>query len=198
MRLLKTEEQLRTEALNAAWNALTRIDDVSPEVLQAAIDAHNKVYAAAEEAYIEDQVAQARMIGWNIAEGQGPDVVMARETAVHLAQAAATYLECNGAENYVEELVWDEKRENRYTITFQRPGKKTPHELRVEADQRAQAAEDRFEKLRWYVERMENCLGELPADQRGIVMRDEGCGRCSIDHRGEIRYGLGLPDDLRN
>lgn len=102
----------------------------------AALAAATAVYDADQAAYIEQQVQQAAIAGWNM-EGDGMHlrVVMARETAAGLVTAAKTFLDANpAAKNYIEQSVLDRATGDRYVLTIQRPGGRTPHELRQEAE----------------------------------------------------------------
>jgi hypothetical protein len=148
-----------------------------------AVDAAGQVYADAEKAYIDEQVAKAGILKM---DASGIDVVMARETAVGLALASRTLLDAYAADNYVEQTVWDDKQENRYVITIHRTGGKTPHELR-------RAAEEEAQKLRTAILHVVNCAGELAPAERPTVFRDEGCGWCTSTHLGELRWALGMP-----
>jgi hypothetical protein len=90
---------------------------------------------AADKEFIDGQVAQANILGWNMNAGVTDlQVSMALETAAGLVTAAKTFLTATGAENYVEQHVHDRETGERYTLTIQRPGKKTPHELRRQAE----------------------------------------------------------------
>lgn len=103
---------------------------------EAAIRAAGEVYDADRREFVDRQVADARIAGWDI-NGDGMDlrVAMARETAAGLVQAAKTFLDANpAATNYVEQTVIDRDSGDRYVIVFQKPGGKTPHELRQQAE----------------------------------------------------------------
>lgn len=107
--------------------------------------------AAAEKEFIDGQVAQANILGWNMDSGVTDlQVSMALDTAAGLVGAAKTFLTATGAENYVEQHIHDRETGERYTITIQRPGKKTPHELRrkaeAERDSLARRCAVRFEE----------------------------------------------------
>jgi hypothetical protein len=60
-----------------------------------------------------------------------------------LAESMHVWLK-NGSCNYVETTVLDKHNEQEYTLHLQRKSSKTPHDLRVEADERAKEAEERL------------------------------------------------------
>ncbi len=110
--------------------------DPGESVSQWAARAVEATLDAAEKKFIDDQVAQANILGWNRNAGVTDlQVSMALETAAALVSAAKTFLTAVGAENYVEQHVHDRETGERYTLTIQRPGAKTPHELRRQAEQ---------------------------------------------------------------
>ncbi|MFI7073595.1 hypothetical protein [Micromonospora sediminicola] len=103
---------------------------------EAAIRAAGDVYDADRAAFVDQQVAEARIAGWDMsAKGMDLRVTMARETAAGLVMAAKTFLDANpGAQNYVEQTVIDRESGDRYVILFMKPGGRSPHELRREAE----------------------------------------------------------------
>ena len=63
-----------------------------------------------------------------------------------LAQAMYVWLK-DGKCNYVESTILDKHNEQAYTLHLQRMSGKTPHQLRVEADERAKEAEERLSRF---------------------------------------------------
>lgn len=143
-----TQTELDANAITAGAWAICRYDveaglytgDIPNEhhraEAEAAIRAAGDVYEADRAAFVDQQVADARLAGWDInSEGMNVRVAMARESAAGLVAAAKTFLDANpGATNYVEQTVIDRENGDRYVIVFQKPGGKTPHELRREAE----------------------------------------------------------------
>jgi hypothetical protein len=68
---------------------------------------------------------------------------VAEEIMAILAESMHVWLK-NGSCNYVESTVLDKHNEQEYTLYLQRKSGKTPHELRVEAEERAREAEERL------------------------------------------------------
>jgi hypothetical protein len=117
------------------WPAITRAR------VEAALRASTKVYEAEHEQAVADMMDRSGLLHLTMGpEGIDGAAVMAREIAVQLAFAAAQFLdEHPGAENYIEQDVWDEEKKTRYTVIFMRPGGKTPSALRREAEDKLAA-----------------------------------------------------------
>jgi hypothetical protein len=128
-------DDLFERSLDAAMNVPGVATALRRDTIAAALRAAQAVYAADERAYIDGQVAEAKIAHWRMEDGVTDiRIVMARETAAGLVTAAKTFLAATGAENYVEQHVTDRETGERYTLTVQRPGKSTPHELRRQAE----------------------------------------------------------------
>jgi hypothetical protein len=148
-------DELFERAVTAACSVLV---DVARADVAEAMRAAEAVYEADREQYVQDQLDQARLAGMNpTGKGMELNVVIARETAAHLVMAAKTYLDTTGAENYLEQTVYDRETGERYVIIFQRPGKKSPHELRQQAEAERDQARAQLDQIR--EERTHSCDG---------------------------------------
>jgi hypothetical protein len=135
------------------------------DVVAAALRAAGTVYDAEHDRAVQDMMDRSLTSGMRIGEGAiHIDVIMAREIAVTMAFAAAQFLnEFPDAENYVQQDVWDNDRVNRYTVIFVRPGRRTPHELRRDAERQR----DRLRAvLAQTIAALHVALNHNPADQR--------------------------------
>jgi hypothetical protein len=105
-------------------------EDTATRALQAA----HEVYEAEEGAFVQSQLDQTLLGGLDVTDrGARVRFQMARETAAGIVLAFKDLL--GDAENYVEQEVVDRETLERYVCIVVRPGRKTPHELRREAEE---------------------------------------------------------------
>lgn len=161
-----TRDALFERAVDAAFESLKGFPPQFRAEVAAALRAAEAVYAAAEKEFVDDQVAQANILGWRMDAGVTDlQVGMAMETAAGLVSAAKTFLTATGAENYVEQHVHDRETGERYTLTIQRPGKKTPHQLRREAEAERDKAMDEWRAAVDHAARIERELSRQRDDR---------------------------------
>jgi hypothetical protein len=70
-----------------------------------------------------------------------------------------------------------------YDAAHQKPGGKTPHELREEAEKTAA-------RLRMAIVHVVNCAGELDESEHHTIFRAKGCGWCTSHHLSELQFAL--------
>lgn len=184
-----TPDELDIKAINAGADAIrAAVRNQSPDLVRllfngdyeewaaVAIKAAGEVFEADRQAFIDQQVAEAAIAGWDMsAEGMDLRVTMARETATGLVMAAKTFLDANpGATNYVEQTVIDQETRDRYVIVFQKPGGKTPHELRREAEDALAFERARLAEVQGAIHRIHYPVGD-PATE-GTVW----CACCKL------------------
>lgn len=118
---------------------------------RTAIEHASKVFADADDAAINEMVAGTEFLGMNPNSEGGIDlrVKMAAKLAAGLVQAAKGVLEAHpDARNYLEQSVIDRETGDRYVITFCRPGGRTPHQLREDAERQLATANNHIASLK--------------------------------------------------
>lgn len=142
---------------------------------EAALDAAGKVYAADDEAFVQDQLANTRLLGMDISDGAvNLRVMPALETAAAMVMTAKTILDGNpGAQNYVEHSVIDRETGDRYVLTVHKPAGKTPHELRQEAEAQRDALADDLARIAMLAESVRAATGALPSDREDTLEQIE-------------------------
>lgn len=141
------------------------------QMAEAAMQASGKVYVAAEEAEAERLVAETGLAGMEIEDGAAAlKLVLAHEFAVKMTMAFQTILDANpGATNYVEQEFFPRGSRDPYVFVVCKPGGKTPHQLRREAEaQRDRLADDldRVAGADTELDRLRTALTELAAGFR--------------------------------
>ncbi|GAA0527181.1 hypothetical protein GCM10010172_04650 [Paractinoplanes ferrugineus] len=142
-------DEVFNRAVDAAWGVLP--SSVAPakgdvaEALRVASD----VFASDDQAYADKLVAETGIAGFNL-DGRGRlDLVLAHELAAKMTLAFKTILDAQpGAENYVEQEVIERNGGGRYVFIVCKPGGKTPHQLRREAESQRDALLSEVEELR--------------------------------------------------
>jgi hypothetical protein len=99
-------------------------------------------------------VSAARVRSLDFRNGVQMELEPARELVASWAAAARTILQDAGAPNYVEMLFGLAGDPQRYAFLLQRCGHLTPHEARLEAEGRAEAAEAESARLRAEIDRL--------------------------------------------
>jgi hypothetical protein len=133
------------------WGIYAPPGDIVAEALEAA----SAVYEAAREATVQDTLNKTGFAGMDITDdGVRMNIVYAHDFAKAVVEAFDDLCRVRGATNYVEwestvldpatrdalEAGADEiPPHRRYRFIVVKPGKKSPHELRVEADARVAA-----------------------------------------------------------
>lgn len=170
-----TEEDVRGRALDAAQATFDRaLKLVSPprHTIAEAFDAAVAVYDQAEKVEVDRLMDQTGFAGLEIT-GNGVQLRLkyAADIAAHMVEAFDTLCEVRGATNYVEweSTITDPAREQaikaglpqeewpphrRYSVIVVKPGGKTPHQLRQEAEQAllnvtGTGARDRLARHMW-------------------------------------------------
>lgn len=143
-------DELLDAALTAAMARMPYDRPPTPDDVLAGMKAAFAVYDEDRARHVRERVAEARILGWSMEPGGGMDlrVTMALDVAAHLVTAARTFLDATSAENYVEQHVHDRETGDRYTLTIQRPGKRTPHEMRRLAESERDKLREELERLR--------------------------------------------------
>lgn len=198
---MTTEEQTLTpvdvEAITAggaairAWLKAT-YPDLEPTIFngdceamaQAALDASQQVYRAAEEAEAERLVAETGLASMQVEDGAAAlRLVLAHDLAVKMTTAFQTILDANpGATNYVEQEFYPRGSRDPYVFVVCKPAGKTPHQLRREAEDQAKRLADDLDRVAGAdseLDRLQTALTELAADFRKgsrVVSREFAAG----------------------
>ena len=142
-------EVLFVRATHAAYEVLPGGSPATVEDTAEALRAASEVFSAADQAYADQLVAATSIAGFNL-NGDGRfDLVVAHELAARMTLSFKTILDAQpGAENYVEQEVIERNGGARYVFIVCRPGGKTPHQLRREAEEERDALAAEVERLR--------------------------------------------------
>lgn len=106
------------------------------ELAELALRAGSEVYAAAEQADADRLLAETGLAGIDIDDGAARvKLVLAHEMAVRMATAFDAILDAHpSAANYVEQEFFPRGTRDPYIFVVCKPGGKTPHQLRREAE----------------------------------------------------------------
>ncbi len=153
------DDDVHCRAVDAAMAVFDRsLGLMSPHrhLVAEAIEAAGTVYQAAQQADVDRMMRETGFISMEAAEDGGVQLrlKMAHDIAAAMCEAFDTLIHVRGAENYVEweGTVTDPARElavragdpdplpqhRQYSFIVVRPGGKTPHQLRQDADARAE------------------------------------------------------------
>lgn len=108
----------------------------STRAVEAILAAEDQAFADAEQARVDQLIAETGLAGIDIQDGAARvRLVLANELAAKMTAAFKTILEAHpGAQNYVEQVVEERNGGGRYVFIVCKPGGKTPHQLRREAE----------------------------------------------------------------
>jgi hypothetical protein len=169
-------EAVFERATHAAYEALPGASPASVEDTARALRAASDVFADADQKYADELVAATSIAGFNLNGDGRLDLVLAHELAAKIALSFKTILGAQpGAENYVEQEIIERNGGDRYVFIVCKPGGKTPHALRREAEASRDA-------LAAQVVRLMNAL-----DQIELLTKDTDGG--DIDGDADIPVG---------
>ena len=134
-------DPVREQAIDAAMAVFERnLRLMAPNraFVAEALDAAAEVYAAADAAEVDRVLAETGLIGMEpLADGVRIRLKHAADLAAGMVAAFDELIRQKGCENYVEwdSTVTDPTDLRKYTFIVVKPGGKTPHELRRQAEQ---------------------------------------------------------------
>jgi len=153
------DDEVHGRAVDAAMTVFDRgLGLMAPHrhLVAEAIDAAGTVYAADQQADVDRMMRETGFISMETTQDGGVQLrlKMARDIAAAMCEAFDALIHAHGAENYVEweSTVTDPALEEairrgdpdplpphrKYSFIVVRPGGKTPHQLRQDADARAE------------------------------------------------------------
>lgn len=188
------------------------IDELTSDQLDALQDERAELLAElqgrdaeARERWIQKQLDETGIRAMDFRNGASMELEPARELVAHWVGAARAML--GDAPNYSETPIEMEVKvggdSERFAFILQRVGKLTPHQVRQQAEARAEAAEAAIARVRSLAERWESALAvDLPYARDLRAALDEPkeqrpakpcCGR-DIGHVPTCRVNQGLVD----